>query len=100
MGTRLNITELREHLIDLYERYLSGEDITEISKRTFKDYRGANRFVSLEMERAIGILEDIGWNIQPKDILKSKAEERLKALKEEEKNSPKEWFREVYKKES
>jgi len=103
MGTRLDISELREYLIDLYERFLSGEDIRKEARKAFGDYRGAHRFTSENMEKAIGYLEDIGWEIPPEisHIPKPPREfalEILKSLKEEEKNPPKEWFRKVYKK--
>jgi hypothetical protein len=104
MGTRLNISELREYLIDLYERFLSGENVKEEAKKAFMDYDGADRFISLDMQKALGCLEDIGWSIpqeishMPKSIRET-ALERLEALKKEQKNPPKEWFRKVYPKE-
>ena len=104
MGIRLDIPELREYLIDLYERFLSGEDIRAEARKTFRDYRGANKFISTNMEKAIGLLEDIGWEIPPevshiKKPIKEIASEILTSLKKEEANPPKEWFREVYPKE-
>ncbi|MDO8467849.1 MAG: hypothetical protein Q7S56_02795 [Nanoarchaeota archaeon] len=103
MGTRLNIPELREYLIDLYERFLQGEDIRATARKVFNDYRGSSRFISEDMQKAIGFLEDIGWDIPPQvsridKPLKEIALEMLKALKEEEENPPKEWFRDVYEK--
>ncbi len=56
------------------------------------------------MQRAIGYLEDIGWEI-PSEIshiekpIKEIALDILKSLKKEQKNPPKEWFRKVYQKE-
>ncbi|OGJ16714.1 hypothetical protein A3K74_00670 [Candidatus Pacearchaeota archaeon RBG_13_33_26] len=102
MGTRLDIKELREYLIDLYERILSGENVKEEAKKVFNDYMGSSKFISETMQEALGYLEDIGWEIPQSisHIEKSPKEtvlDILNSLKEEEKNPPKEWFREVYK---
>lgn len=102
MGTRLDIKELREYLIDLYERFLSGEDIRGEARKVFGDYVGSHKFLSENMTGAIGYLEDIGWNI-PQEVShlpkppREFALDILKSLKKEEKNPPKEWFRETYK---
>ena len=104
MGTRLNIPELREYLIDIYERIVSGEDVRAEARKVFKDYRGASRFISETMQEALGYLEDIGWNISPEishlsNPFQEITSEILTSLKDEEKNPPKEWFKKVYKKE-
>jgi hypothetical protein len=101
MGTRLDIKELREYLIDVYERFLSGENIQEEAKKAFHDYMGSGKFISEGMEKAISYLEDIGWNISPKVSHLSKppkefALDILNHLKKEESNPPKEWFKKVY----
>ena len=101
MGTRLDITELREYLIDLYERFLSGEDIKVEARKVFLDYIGSNRFIPDKMTDALSYLEDIGWSIPPEisHITKSPREvalEILNSLKKEESKPPKEWFRKVY----
>lgn len=102
MGTTLNIIDLREYLIDLYERFLNGEDIKEEAKKTFMDYIGAREFISSNMTNALSYLEDIGWEI-PADLshikkpIKELALDIIKTLKKEAKNPPKEWFRKVYK---
>ncbi len=103
MGTRLDIPELREYLIDLYKRFLSGEDIRAEARKTFMDYMGSYRFTSENITKSIGYLEDIGWEIPPQvsHITESPqvhALKILKSLKKEESNPPKEWFRKVYKK--
>lgn len=103
MGTRLDVKELREYLIDLYERFLSGDKIRDEAKKTWNDYSGADKFISEEMQIAINFLEDIGWDI-PLEVSHLPKPPRefalsiLKSLKEEESNPPKEWFRGVYKK--
>ena len=104
MGTRLNIPELRDYIIELYERFLNGEDIRATAREVFNDYMGSYRFTSEVITEAISFLEDIGWNIPPEISHISKppqefAQEILKSLKEEQKNPPKEWFRDVYEKE-
>jgi hypothetical protein len=102
MGTRLNIKELREYLIDLYERILSGEKVTNEARKVFMDYRGSYKFTSATITDAIALLEDIGWEI-PIEISRLPkpprefAKEILNSLKKEEENPPKEWFRKVYK---
>ena len=102
MGTRLDTKELREYLIDLYERILSGENVKDEAKKVFGDYFGSYRFTSDAISDAIGFLEDVGWEIpiEISHLPKSKkefAKDILNSLKKEEKNPPKEWFREVYK---
>jgi hypothetical protein len=102
MGTRLNIKELREYLIDIYKRIINGENVKEEAKKVFRDYGSSDRFISENLQRAINFLEDVGWNI-PQEVShlpKSPREfalEILESLKKEEKNPPREWFREVYK---
>lgn len=102
MGTRLDVKELREYLIDLYERILRGEMVQDEAKKIFRDYMGSSKFISEIMQEALGYLEDIGWNI-PQEIShipkppRELALEILESLKKEEENPPKEWFREVYK---
>ena len=103
MGTRLDINELREYLIDLYKRFLSGEDIRVEARKTFGDYRGSYRFTSEDITESISYLEDIGWDIPPKvshieELPKDHVLKILKSLKKEEANPPKEWFRDVYQK--
>lgn len=66
MGTRLDIPELREYLIDLYERFLGGEDIKGEARKVFMDYRGSYKFTSDDITNAISYLEDIGWSIPQK----------------------------------
>jgi len=103
MGTRLDVKELREYLIDLYERFLSGDQIRDEAKKVFGDYGGSDRFISEDMQRAINLLEDIGWNI-PLEVShlpkppREFALDILKSLKKEESSPPKEWFRKVYQK--
>ena len=105
MGTRLDIKELREYLIDLYERIVGGEDVKVEARKVFEDYGGSDKFISENMQIAINFLEDIGWETPievshlPKS-LKEFSQDILNSLLLEEKNPPKEWFREVYKKES
>lgn len=102
MGNRLDIKELREYLIELYERILDGEDVRAEARKTFGDYRGSYKFTSDVVTEAIGFLEDIGWEI-PAEISRLPksprefAEDILNSLKKEEANPPKEWFRDVYK---
>ncbi len=103
MGTRLDIPELREYLIDLYKRFLSGEDIQGEARKTFTDYRGSSKFISLDMQKSIGYLEDIGWGIPPQvshitESPRVRALKILKSLRKEELNPSKEWFRDVYEK--
>ena len=45
MGTRLDIKELREYLIDLYERIVGGEDVKVEARKVFEDYGGSDKFI-------------------------------------------------------
>lgn len=97
---RLNIKELREYLIDLYERFLSGEDIRAEASKTFNDYIGAREFIPSEMTDAIGYLEDLGWEI-PFELNhisnpKEHASKILEDLKKDTKMAMPAWFRKVY----
>lgn len=103
MGTRLDVKELREYLIDLYKRFLSGDQIRDEAKKAWSDYSGADKFISEDMQRAINLLEDIGWNIPPEVSHLPKPPREfalhiLESLKKEQSNPPKEWFRDVYQK--
>ncbi|MBT4376133.1 hypothetical protein HOD29_02050 [archaeon] len=72
--------ELKEFLIDLYERYLRGEKVNETAKKIFLDYAGAGNFLEKNVYDAILTLESIGWGLETSKIEIENILQELKKL--------------------
>ena len=88
--TYLDSKELKVFILDLYNRYINGENIDETAKKIFLDYVGSEDFIEKELHEAILYLETIGWNLNPSKI---EAKKILEELKEEEKYTKEETAR-------
>ena len=81
MTPKIDKAKLKKELKELYRNFLLGEDIVSEAKTYFQNYSGAQTLLDKAMNDAVGYLENIGWNLEPKEDI---AKEILEELEKDE----------------
>ena len=67
----LNPQELKEFILELYQKYLLGENVKDTARKIFLDYSGSEMLIEKSLHDAVLYLETIGWELDDskKDVL-------------------------------